>query len=117
MGVANTVINDLKEYESILKEHSLVIALFTSPYCPACMGACQRFERVAEKYGHGIKTMVLDTTQTPYIEGVDGTPTLVVYKNNVEKKKLKGIGEPQDQEKILEAVFKKWVKTAPATPV
>ncbi|WP_338480703.1 thioredoxin family protein [Pseudomonas trivialis] len=117
MGVANTVINDLKEYQSILEEHPLVIALFTSPYCPACMGACQRFERVAEKYGHGIKSIVLDTTQTPKIEGVDGTPTLVVYKNAREVENLKGIGDPQDQEAFLEDVFKDYVPTAPATPV
>ncbi|MBP1124174.1 MULTISPECIES: co-chaperone YbbN [Pseudomonas] len=117
MGAANRVINDLKEYESILKEHERVIVLFTSPYCQACLGVGPRFERIAAKYAHSIKSLLLDTTQTPKIEGVDGTPTLVVYKNAQEVENLKGIGDPQDQEAFLEDVFKDYVPTAPAPPV
>ncbi len=38
MGVITSVIKDLDEYHRILKKHTLVIVLFTSPYCQACLG-------------------------------------------------------------------------------
>ncbi len=116
MGAAHTVIHDLDEYQRILKEHPLVIVLFTSPCCPACMGAGQRFNRIAEKYAGRVKCLLLDTTQTPKIDGVDGTPTLVVYKNALEAENLKGIGEPQDQEEFLEDVFSDYAPATPASP-
>ena len=50
--------------------------------------------------------MILDTARTPRIDGVDGTPTLVVYKNALEVENLKGIGAPEEQEALLDQVFK-----------
>jgi len=116
MGAANTVIHGLDEYQRILKEHPLVIALFTSPYCPACMGAGQHFNRIADKYAGRVKCLLLDTTQTPKINGVDGTPTLVVYKNALEVENLKGIGDPRYQEEFLEDVFSDYAPATPASP-
>lgn len=116
MGVANTVIHDLNHYQQILNEHSLVIVLFTSPDCPACSGADRRFNSIAEKYACCVKSMLLDTTQTPRIEGVEGTPTLVVYKNALEVENLKGIGDPQEQEALLEEVFSDYASLAPTRP-
>ena len=120
MGVAKTVIRDLDEYQRILTEHPLVIVLFTSPYCPACLGADLRFNRIAAQYAGRVKSMILDTTQTPPIHGVSGTPTLVVYKDALEVENLKGIGDPHEQETLLEEVFKDYASpapTAPASPV
>lgn len=116
MGAANTVIHDVTEYQRILNEYPLVIALFTSPYCEACLGAGPRFNRIAEKYAGRVKTLLVDTTQTPKIQGVDGTPTLVVYKNALEVENLKGIGSPQEQEELLEDVFSEYALTAPTPP-
>lgn len=106
MGVAKTVIHAHNEYQRILNEHPMVIVLFTSPYCQACLGADLRFNRIADKYAGRVKSMLLDTTQTPPIDGVSGTPTLVVYKNALEVENLKGIGAPHEQEAVLEDVFK-----------
>lgn len=117
MGVITSVIRDLDEYHRILKKHTLVIVLFTSPYCQACLGLGPRFHRVAERYADRVKSLLLDTSQTPRIDGVDGTPTLVVYKNALEVENLKGIGEPQEQEAILEEVFSDYAPTVLTPPV
>ena len=116
MGAANTVIDNLDDYQRILEEHPLVIVLFTSPYCQACMGAGPHFNRIADKYAGRVKSLLLDTTKTPKIVGVDGTPTLVVYKNALEVENLKGIGEPQYQEEFLEGVFSDYAPATPASP-
>ncbi|MGE1156159.1 thioredoxin domain-containing protein [Pseudomonas kitaguniensis] len=115
MGTASTAISDIGAYQQLLDEHPLVIVLFTSPYCAACQGAHLRFNRIAEKYVGRVRSVLLDTTQTPKIEGVDGTPTLVVYKNALEVENLKGIGEPQEQEELLEQVFSDYAPSLPAT--
>lgn len=108
MGVANTVINDKDEYQQILDQHPLVFALFVSEDCPACLEAGPNFKRIADKYTGRAKSMVLDTAQTPRIDGVTGTPTLMVYKNALEVENLKGIGYPDEQEEILEDLFKRY---------
>lgn len=106
MGSANTVVNETSEYQKILDDHPLVIVLFTSEYCQACMGVGPRFNRIADKYAPRVKSLILDTAKTPRIPGVDGTPTLVVYKDGLEVENLKGIGEPAEQEELLDEVFK-----------
>ncbi|NVZ70968.1 thioredoxin family protein [Pseudomonas costantinii] len=115
MGAANAVIKDLDEYQQILKQHPLVIVLFTSKYCQACLGASPRFNRIAEKYAHCVKSMILDTEQTPKIENVEGTPTAVVYQNGLEVENLKGIGYPDEQEELLEDLFSLYAKSASLT--
>ncbi|MGU9824456.1 MULTISPECIES: co-chaperone YbbN [unclassified Pseudomonas] len=106
MGAANAVIDTLSDYQQILNQHPLVIVLFTSQSCQACLGVHPRFNNIAEKYAGRVKSMILDTARTPRIEGVDGTPTLVVYKNALEVENLKGIGAPDEQEALLDQVFK-----------
>ncbi|CRM39011.1 MULTISPECIES: thioredoxin family protein [Pseudomonas] len=105
MGVANTVIHDLNEYQRILKEHPLVIVLFTSPSCSACLGADKKFNAVAEKYAGRVKSLLLDPSQTPRIDEVDGTPTLLVYEKGDRVEILHGIGAPDEQQNLLECVF------------
>ena len=108
MGVADTLIKDKKEYEEILKVHPLVFALFVSEACPACLEAGPNFKRIADKYPKRAKFMVLDTAQTPRVDGVTGTPTLVVYKKAIEVENLKGIGYPDEQAEILEDLLKRY---------
>ncbi|WP_395607071.1 thioredoxin family protein [Pseudomonas sp. B22129] len=107
MGLANTVINHPKEYWEIVKQDSWVFVLFVSPYCEACQGANKRFESIAEEYAGTVKSIILDTTQTPKIDALAdiGTPTLVAYKNNEEVERYLGIGFPEDQEDYLRGIF------------
>ena len=116
MGAANTLIHDLAEYKTILDQHPLVIVLFKSPYCAACMGVDRRFNRIADNYAGRVKSLLLDTTQLPKIEGVEGTPTLVVYRNGQEVENLKGVGSPDEQETVFEDVFSDYCSKEAATP-
>ncbi|MGR3889397.1 thioredoxin family protein [Pseudomonas sp. 1152_12] len=126
MGAAITEIRNHNEYQQILENHPLVIALFTSEFCPGCVGADARFNNIAEKYADRVKSMLLKTENTPRIEGVDGTPTLVVYKDGIEVKNIKGIGNPtpstdskipNEQEVLLAKVFSEYAAGIPTAPV
>lgn len=116
MGVANTVIHDLDEYKKILNQHPLVIVLFKSPYCVACLGVDRRFNRIAERYAGRVKSLLLDTLQTPRIHNVTGTPTLVVYQHGLEVENLKGVGIPSEQEAFFEDVFSDYASRVSAAP-
>ncbi|WP_455826772.1 thioredoxin family protein [Pseudomonas graminis] len=115
MDVANTGINNAEEYRQMVSQHPLFFVLFVSEYCAACQGANKRFEKISSKYTGEVKSLILDTRQTPKIDelGEIGTPTLVVYQNNKEVKKLMGIGFPEDQEQYLDGVFSHFVKGTP----
>ncbi len=115
MGALHTVINDAEEYRQIVNQHPLVFVLFVSEYCAACQGAHKRFERICGKYTGNVRSLILDTRQTPKIDelGEIGTPTLVVYRDTQEVKKLMGIGHPEDQEQYLDAVFSHFVNGTP----
>ncbi|NVZ23680.1 thioredoxin family protein [Pseudomonas costantinii] len=130
MGIANAVINDHNEYQQMLDEHPLVIALFTAQSCHACMGVAPRFNRAAEVHEGRVKGLILDTAQTPKIDGVSGTPTLVVYKNAQVVDNIKGVVDPEYQDSYFEQLFIHYanghsgsftfdlpqVPTAPASP-
>jgi thioredoxin 1 len=116
MGVANTVINHPAEYRQIVNQHRLVFVLFVSEYCAACQGADKRFEHISSKYTGEVKSLILDTRQTPKIDELGeklGTPTLVVYRDKTEAKRILGIGFPEDQEAYLDGIFSHFVKDTP----
>ncbi|MFB3306539.1 thioredoxin family protein [Pseudomonas sp. AMR01] len=104
MGSASAV-DYFNEYQLALKHHEWVIVLFKSQYCEACVGVGPLFENVAEKYAGRVKGLVLDTETIAKVEGVDGTPTLVVYKDGKEVENHKGIGDTGEQQQFLEDVF------------
>jgi thioredoxin 1 len=125
MDVVKTAVKDHNEYQQVLNEHPLVIVLFTSLSCLACLGADTRFKNIAEKYADRVKSMLLKTENTPKIDGVDGTPTLVIYKDGLEVENIKGIGDPTPsedpkipnaQEVLLADVFSKYATGIPTTP-
>jgi thioredoxin 1 len=93
MGIATAVIADAKAYQQVLKAHKTVFMLFVSQHCPACGTAGPLFERVARQYGRTVKSLVLDTAQTPRHPEVTGTPTLLVFQNGKMINKLKGFDE------------------------
>lgn len=115
MGLANTVIDNPDEYSSLVKQHPLVFVLFVSEHCEACLGANKRFENIAANHTDSVKSMVLDTRQTPKIEALGdiGTPTLVVYQNGKEAGRFLGIGFPEDQEQYLAGIFAHFVNGTP----
>jgi thioredoxin 1 len=116
MGVANTVINHPAEYRQIVDQHRLVFVLFVSEYCAACQGADKRFEHISSKYTGEVKSLILDTRQTPKIDELGeelGTPTLVVYRDKTEATRILGIGLPEDQEAYLDGIFSHFVKDTP----
>ncbi|WEL65235.1 conjugal transfer protein TraF [Pseudomonas sp. CBSPGW29] len=65
MGIATAVIADAMAYQQVLKAHKTVFMLFVSQHCPACGEAGPLFERFARKYARTVKSLVLDTAQTP----------------------------------------------------
>ncbi|MGC6372088.1 thioredoxin family protein [Pseudomonas sp. K2I15] len=110
MGIATAVIKNVEDYQQLLKSHDTVFMLFVSQHCPACGEAGPLFERIAGKYGSTVKSLVLDTAQTPRHPEVTGTPTLLVFQNGEMVEKLKGFDE-----KILNEAFAKTRISPPAS--
>lgn len=120
MGIAKDVIACNEDYQSVLAAHSTVFMLFVSQTCPACASAVKLFEPIAKHYDHAVKSLVLDTANTPRLEQVTGTPTLVVHTHGKIKEVLKGFGPWETQERTLKALFSRYARLpaadAPASP-
>src|SRR5471030_1506480 len=110
MGIATAVIKNVEEYEHLLTSHETVFMLFVSQHCPACGEAGPLFERIAGKYAASVKSLVLDTAQTPRHPDVTGTPTLLIFQDGEMVEKLKGFDE-----KILGETFAKTRISPPAS--
>ncbi|TFY93026.1 thioredoxin [Pseudomonas nabeulensis] len=114
MGIATAVIASAEEYQQVLAAHPIVFMLFVSQHCPACADAGPLFERVAAQYAGNVKSLVLDTAETPRHPEVTGTPTLLVFKNARQVEKLRGLGAWEDQEDTLKEVFERHAMTTVA---
>lgn len=114
MGVVITEVRDYNEYQQILDEHPLVIAVFTGQGCVACKGVESSFTDIALAYAGRVKSLMLDTAQTPRVQGVSGTPTFVVYRNAQEVDNIKGIVDPDEQNYYLDKLFTHYANGNPA---
>ncbi|NWC94472.1 MULTISPECIES: co-chaperone YbbN [unclassified Pseudomonas] len=115
MGMATAVIKNVEEYQRVLAAHKTVFMLFVSQHCPACGAAGPLFERVAGKYVTSVKSLVLDTAQTPRHPEVTGTPTLLIFQNGQMVEKLKGFGPWDEQEHAILETFSRYAKLSPPT--
>jgi len=113
MGIATAVIADAMAYQQVLKAHKTVFMLFVSQHCPACGEAGPLFERFARKYARTVKSLVLDTAQTPRHPEVTGTPTLLVFQNGKMINKLKGFDEKTLRETFAKTRISPPTSTAP----
>ena len=114
MGIATAVIADAKAYQQVLKAHKTVFMLFVSQHCPACGEAGPLFERIAGKYASSVKSLVLDTAQTPRHPEVTGTPTLLVFQNGEMVEKLKGFDEKTLSQTFAKTRISPPTSTAPS---
>ncbi|MCS3512464.1 MULTISPECIES: thioredoxin family protein [Pseudomonas] len=112
MGIATSIIASAKDYQRTLAEHPLLFMLFVSPHCPACAEATPLFEQIASRYVDQVKSMVLDTEHTPRHPEVNGTPTLLIFKQGQLVDKLKGLGPQEDQEHRVNELFSHYAKEA-----
>lgn len=113
MGMATAVIKNVEEYQRVLAAHETVFMLFVSQHCPACGEAGPLFERIAGKYANRVKSLVLDTAQTPRHPEVTGTPTLLVFQNGQMVEKLKGFGPWESQEHTVMKTFNRYARITP----
>jgi len=113
MGIATAVITNAEEYQQVLASHETVFMLFVSQHCPACGEAGPLFERIAGKYAASVKSLVLDTAQTPRHPDVTGTPTLLIFRNGQMVEKLKGFGPLEDQEHTVIETFSRYTSINP----
>lgn len=114
MGIATAVIADAKAYQQVLKAYKTVFMLFVSQHCPACGEAGPLFERIAGKYASSVKSLVLDTAQTPKHPEVTGTPTLLVFQNGEMVEKLKGFDEKTLSQTFAKTRISPPTSTAPS---
>ncbi|MBK5437105.1 thioredoxin family protein [Pseudomonas sp. TH32] len=113
MGIATAVIANAEEYQQVLASHETVFMLFVSQRCPACGEAGPLFERIAGKFANRVKSLVLDTAQTPRHPEVTGTPTLLIFQNGQMVEKLKGFGRWEEQEHTVMETFSRYARFSP----
>ncbi|QLG92657.1 thioredoxin family protein [Pseudomonas yamanorum] len=116
MGIATAVIANAEDYQRELSTPLPVFMLFISEHCPACGKAGPLFERIAGKYANTVKSLVLDTAQTPRHPDVTGIPTLLIFQNGQMVEKLKGFGPQEDQEQTVKDTFSRYATGMEISP-
>lgn len=116
MGIAKDVIANNEDYLRVLAAHPIVFMLFVSEKCPICPIVLKLFEPIAEHYGPAVKSLVLDTAETPRLKQVTGTPTLVAHVDGQIKEVFKGFGPWETQEQTLKEIFSRYAQQTPDEP-
>lgn len=117
MGIGKDVITSNEDYQSVVASHLTVFMLFVSQTCPACASAVELFEPIAKTYDSAVKSLVLDTANTPRLEQVTGTPTLVAHVGGKITEVFKGFGPRKTQEQTLKDIFSRYARQqAPDKP-
>ncbi|MGY2288629.1 thioredoxin family protein [Pseudomonas sp. SDO528_S397] len=110
MGIATDVIATAEAYQHALASHHTLFMLFVSQHCPACAESGPLFERIGAAHAKAVKSMVLDTAQTPRHEAVTGTPTLLIFRNGQMVEKMKGFGPWESQEQTVNDLFNRYAQ-------
>ncbi|ALL01037.1 Thioredoxin [Pyrodictium delaneyi] len=91
-------------FREIIENHPVVVAVFTTPTCSACMIYKPIFYMVAEKLRDKAKWIEVDAYEAPeaaFESGVTATPTTIVY---VDGEAVDGFVGILDEEGLVEIV-------------
>jgi len=97
-------VTSAERFHEILREHSLVVAVYTTPTCSACAIYKPIYYIVASDRQDGIKWIEVDAYQAPeaaFEYGVTATPTTIIF---LEGQPVDGFVGVMDEEGLWEAV-------------
>lgn len=100
-----TLLNQENFRKEVLEPAEPVLVDFAAAWCPPCRMLKPILEEVEQKLANKIKFAQVDIDQSRELAEkyeVMSVPTLIIFKNGKEIKRLIGLQNKQDLEKILE---------------
>ena len=101
-------INDANFDEEVLQSDLPVLVDFGAEWCGPCKKIHPLVEELAKEYEGKIKTGYFDigvSTDTPTKLGIMSVPTVIIFKNGDEAKKIVGMTTKKKLVKIIESVL------------
>ncbi len=93
------VVTDANFYDQVLNSAQVVVVDFYASWCGPCKMFAPVFESFASKFAGQVKAVKIDTEishSTSARYGIQSIPTLVIFKNGQEVKRISGaLSEPQ----------------------
>lgn len=105
-----TAINSVEEFqEKVLDHKGITIVDFWAEWCAPCKVMRPEMEIVAEKLGHKVQFVSVDADalkEVLLVQGVEGIPALVAYKDGKELDRIAGYKKADVLEKLLTSIIK-----------
>lgn len=101
-------VTDQSFQDDVVGAEAPVIVDFWAPWCGPCLAMAPTFEDMAEKYKGKVTFAKLNTDdnpKTPGRLGIQGIPTMIVFKSGKEVDRIVGAMRREVFQKRLEAVF------------
>ena len=98
-------ITDQTFEQDVLKSDSPVIVDFWAPWCGPCLMMAPAFESLAEEYQGKVVFAKLNTDDNQHVPsayGIQGIPTLILFKGGKEFDRLVGLQRRGDLQKRIE---------------
>ena len=89
----------------VLKSDRPVLVDFWAAWCAPCRMLAPTVEAVAEKYASNARVMKLNVDDNPSVSqrfGIKGIPTLILFKNGKEEKRVVGATSEQAISRMLD---------------
>jgi len=89
-----TLITDENFESEVEKSEKTVLIDFYADWCAPCRLISSMLDKIAEKFQDQLKVVKVDTENSPTVASkfkITGLPTLILFKDGVEKKRFVGV--------------------------
>ena len=104
-------VNESDFDQVVLKSTTPVLVDFWAEWCGPCRALAPTVEAIAEQYGDATRVFKLNVDDSPAVAqryGIQGIPTLIIFRDGVEKERIVGV---VSQEKISRTIDR-YIRTA-----
>jgi len=99
---------DGDEFEGYLKRNKVVLVDFSSPFCAPCKKVPPVFEEVEKEFGENVCFLEINVAEDNDLAlnyDVFSVPTIIVFKEGVERERILGVPNKKKLSSILKNLF------------